>query len=287
MTIGMNPGQLRRRGLLTARQVAALTIAVALVLPLVWMVALSVREIGRPLPRQLEGIPRPAEIHWENYGEVFGLIDFARFAANSGLVVLIATPLTLVTASMAGFALAQISQRWRLRLTGLSLAALMIPITAVWLPRFVLYKEVGLIDNRLSLVVPAFTGTSPAFVLLFLWAFLRVPREVYEAARLDGAGAVRVWLGIAMPLARPTIVAVAVLAAVYYYSAFIEPLLYINSTDKMTLPLALNALLQLDRSNWPLLMAGTVMVTVPVMVLFALAQRVFLQQYRGSGWLGR
>ena len=124
-------------------------------------------------------------------------------------------------------------------------------------------------------------------MLLFLWAFMRVPREVYEAARLDGAGAVRVWLGIAMPLARPTIVAVAVLAAVYYYSAFIEPLLYINSTDKMTLPLALNALLQLDRSNWPLLMAGTVMVTVPVMLLFALAQRVFLQQYRGSGWLGR
>ena len=283
----MNPGRLRKLGLLSARQVAALEVAVGLVLPLVWMVTLSVREIGRPLPLELEGIPRPAEIHWENYGEVFELIDFARFAANSGLVVLVATPLTLVTASMAGFALAQISQRWRLRLTGLSLAALMIPVTAVWLPRFVLYKEAGLIDNRLSLVVPAFTGTSPAFVLLFLWAFLRVPREVYEAARLDGAGAWRVWLGIAMPLARPTVVAVAVLAAVYYYSAFIEPLLYINSTDKMTLPLALNALLQLDRSNWPLLMAGAVMVTAPVIVLFLLAQRVFLQQYRGSGWLGR
>lgn len=281
----MNPGRLRKQSLMTARQLTALVVAVTLVLPLVWMVTLSVRETGKPLPRELEGIPNP--VHWGTYGEVFELIDFARFAANSGLVVLIATPLTLVTASMAGFALAQISQRWRLRLTGLSLAALMIPVTAVWLPRFILFKEVGLIDTRLSLVIPAFTGTSPAFVLLFLWAFLRVPREVYEAARLDGAGAIRVWLGIALPLARPTVAAVAVLAAVSYYSAFIEPLLYINSTDKMTLPLALNALLQLDRSNWPLLMAGAVMVTAPVILLFVLAQRVFLQQYRGSGWLGR
>ena len=202
MLLRPNPGHVRKVGLLTARQVAALAIAVALVLPLVWMATLSVREIGRPLPRRLEGIPSP--IRWGNYGEVFELIDFARFAANSGLVVLIATPLTLVTASMAGFALAQISQRWRLRLTGLSLAALMIPVTAVWLPRFLLFKEVGLIDTRLSLVIPAFAGTSPAFVLLFLWAFLRVPREVYEAARLDGAGAIRVWLGICLLYTSPS-----------------------------------------------------------------------------------
>ena len=285
--LGLNPGHARRRARLAGRKLAALAIAVTLVLPLEWMVTLSVREIGRPLPRELEGIPHPAQVHWGNYGEVFELIDFARFAANSGIVVLVATPITLATASMAGFALAPVSQRWRLRLTGLSLAALMIPVTAVWLPRFLLFKDAGLIDTRLALVIPAFAGTSPAFVLLFLWAFLRVPREVYEAARLDGAGAIRVWLGMALPLARPTVVAVGVLAAVSYYSAFIEPLLYNNSTDKMTLPLALNSLLQLDRSNWPLLMAGTARVSVPVMVLFGLAQRVFLQQYRGSGWLGR
>jgi multiple sugar transport system permease protein len=260
--------------------------AVALFLAPIWfMLTTSLRQIGVPLSRQLEWWPQaPA---WENYAAAFDLGHLGRAALNSGFVVLLAVPLTIAVASLAGFALAQMPQRVRMALTLLSVVVLMTPITAVWLPRFVLFKEAGLLDSRLALIVPAFGGTSPAFVLLFLWTFLRVPAEVFEAARLDGAGAWRIWAQIALPLARPTSVAVGMLAFVFYWGNYIDPLLYLRSPEKMTLPYALEFLHQLDPTNWPILMAGAVLVTAPVALVFLAAQRSFLQQFREQGWLGR
>lgn len=267
------------------RHIVAAAIGIAFLLPVIWAISSSLRETGRPSPRSLEWIPEP--VAWSNYREVFDLIDLHLYALNSLIVAIAAVVVTIVTASWAGFALAQISQRWRLRLTAISFAALMVPLTAVWLPRFILFKEAGLIDTRLSLVMPAFMGTSPFYILLFLWTFLRVPGEVYEAARLDGAGAYRIWAQIALPLSRPTTVAVGVLTFAAYWSSFIEPLLYIRSADLRTAPLGLQALYQLDRTNWPLLMAGAVMVTAPVVLIFLIAQRSFLQEFRATGWFGR
>ena len=266
------------------RLLELLVVAALFLAPFWLLVATSLRPPG-PLARGFDWLPWPAA--WGNYAAVVDLIDLWRHAANSAFVVLLAVPLTILTASWAGFAMAQLSQVWRLRLTLLSFAALMVPLTAVWLSRFVLFKEAGLLDSRLALVVPALGGSSPFFVLLFLWTFLRIPVELYEAARLDGAGAFGVWARIAMPLARPTIVAVAMLAFLDYWGNFVDPLLYIQSLEKQTLPYALRALQQLDPTNWPLLMAGAAMVTAPVVLVFAFGQRYFLQRYRGGGWLGR
>jgi multiple sugar transport system permease protein len=169
----------------------------------------------------------------------------------------------------------------------LSILCLMVPLTAIWLPRFILFKEAGLINRQVALAVPALMGTSPLYVLLFTWAFMRVPREVYEAARLDGAGPYRVWAEIALPLARPATVAVAVLAFVHYWNSFVEPLLLIRTTDKMTASLGLRVLYSLDRTNWPLMMAGAVVVLAPVVVVFLLAQRAFQQDVRGRGIPGQ
>jgi multiple sugar transport system permease protein len=265
---------------LTAVAAAALFLA-----PIAFMLTTSLRRIGVPLSRQLEVFPQSPS--WDNYPAAFDLAGMGQSALNSTLVVALAAPLTILVASLAGFAMSQLPQRTRLILTLVSFAVLMTPVTAVWLPRFVLFKEAGLLDSRLALVVPAFGGTSPFFVLLFLWTFLRIPAEVYESARLDGASALRVWAGIAMPLARPTIVAVGMLAFVAYWGNFIDPLLYLRSAEKMTLPYALQILYQLDATNWPLLMAGAVLVTAPVVLVFAVAQRSYLQQFREQGWLGR
>src|SRR5687768_7114806 len=114
------------------RPVAGLAVSLLAILPLVWMVTTSLREPGQPLTRRLEWVPDP--IAWGNYPEVFRLIDLWRFAANSAFVVAIAVPLTLVVASWAGFALAQLPQRWRLRLTLLSFALEIVPQTAIWIP---------------------------------------------------------------------------------------------------------------------------------------------------------
>ncbi|CAA9552076.1 MAG: N-Acetyl-D-glucosamine ABC transport system, permease protein 2 [uncultured Thermomicrobiales bacterium] len=267
------------------RHAILLPLVAVFVLPLVWMTTTSLRETGKPLPRTLEWVGDP--VAWSNYPAVFDLLPLWRFAANSAFVVAVAVPLTILVASWAGFAMAQLPREWRLRLTLLSFGVQMVPLTAVWLTRFVLFKQLGLIDTPWALIAPAVMGSSPFYVLLFLWTFLRVPREVFESARLDGANPLRVWVGIAMPLARPTIIAVSVLAFVLYWSSFVDPLVYIRSTDRQTLPFALQMLFQLDRSNWPLLMAGAVLVTGPVVLVFLLAQRYFLQEFRGQGFLGR
>jgi multiple sugar transport system permease protein len=275
----------RRRALRVVRIAAGMAAGLGMILPLIWMVSVSLRRPGQALPRRLEWIPDP--VTWSNYREVFDVVPFARFAANSAFVVVLAVPITIVVSSWAGFALSQLSPAWRLRLSAFSFGVMMIPVTAFWLTRFIMFERLGLIDSRLALVVPALAGTSPLFMLLFLWTFTRIPQEIFEAARLDGANAIRAWAGVAMPLARPTVVAVAVLAFVHFWRDFIEPLLYIQSTSKMTLPLGLKALQQLDETNWPILLAGSVLVTAPIVVVFLLVQRAFLQPNRGAGFLGR
>jgi multiple sugar transport system permease protein len=258
-------------------------VAVLAVWPLVWMISTSLRDPGQPLSRRLELVPDP--IAWSNYREVFDLVDLWRFASNSAIVVAVAVPLTVLVASWAGFAMAQLPPTWRVRLIVFSLAVEIVPQTALWVPRFVLFKQAGLIDTPWALIAPALMGTSPFFCLFFLWAFLRVPREVFEAARLDGAGPLRIWAGIGMPLARPTATAVAMLAFLYYWSNYVDPLLFIQTTEKQTLPFALRMLYQLASSDWPLLLAAATMVTAPVVLVFLLGQRYFLGELgRSTRW---
>jgi multiple sugar transport system permease protein len=254
------------------------------VIPLVWMVGASLRQTGQAPPSQIEWIPNPIVL--ANYSTVYNdLLPFGTFLANSLKVVAIAVPITIITASWAGFAMAQLSPRPRAWLMVVSLATLMVPVTALWLTRFIIYKWIGVLDTHWALIIPSIMGSTPFYVLLFYWTFTRIPAELYEAAQLEGAGALRVWAWIAMPLARPSIVAVAVLSFVLYWSNFIDPLLYLRRD--YTLPVGLQFLQQMQPTNFPLLMAGAVMITIPVIIMFVLAQRYFLQDARGAGWLGR
>lgn len=266
------------------RHVLATAVALLFLLPLLWAVSASLSEPGSV---RRGSIPLFASAPaWDNYREVFRVVPLLQYAGNSFFVIALATPITIVVASWAGYAISQLSPRWRWRTVALSVLCLMVPLTAIWLPRFILFKEAGLIDRRIALVVPALMGTSPFYVLIFAWAFLRVPREVYEAARLDGADPWRTWWQIALPLARPATVAVAVLSAVHYWNSFVEPLLLIRSDENKTASLGLRVLYSLDRTNWPLIMAGAVLVIAPVLLGFVLAQRAFLQDARGNDVLG-
>jgi multiple sugar transport system permease protein len=254
-------------------------VAVLFLLPLFWAISTSLRESGVPLPRPFEWIPSP--VTWKNYRSVFEIVDAGRFALNSLIVAAVAVPLTIVIASLAGFAMSQLPGHVRIRLVAVSALCLMVPLTAIWIPRFILFKEAGLMNKRAALMVPALMGTSPFFVLLFLWAFSNVPREVYDAARLDGAGAYRIWAGIGLPQARAAIGTVGVLAFVHYWNSFVEPLLLMRTEDMFTASLGLRVLYSLDATNWPIIMAGSVLVIVPVVTVFVLAQRVFLSELRG------
>jgi multiple sugar transport system permease protein len=257
-----------------------IVVAGLFLLPLLWMTTASLRPPGQPPPTTVEWLPASPRL--DNFTSVFELLPFGRYLLNSLAVVLLAVPLTIVTASLAGFAMALLERTSRVALVILSVALLMVPITALWLTRLLLFRWVGLTDSLLALVVPALAGSSPLFVLIYYWTFRRVSAEVFEMARLEGAGPWMTWRRIGLPLARPSTVAVAVLTFILYWSDFISPLLYLRSQDLYTLPLGLRQLQQLDPADWPLLMAGAVMLTLPAVLFFLLVQRLFLGE-RGLG----
>lgn len=275
----------RRIGRDVPRITAAVLLSALFLLPLVYMVSGSLREAGLPPPRTPELVP--AEPTVGNYERAFELVDLGRYALNSAVVVALAVPLTLLFASWAGFAMTRLPQRARAVLVALSLVSLMVPVTALLVPRFAMFSWLGLTDTYVPLVAPASIGTSPFYVLLFYWAFRRLPAELYEACRLEGLSPLAVWWRVAMPLVRPVTVAVGVLAAVFTWSNFLDPLIYLFDEDLFTLPLGLKALAQLDRQDFPVLLAGAVIATAPVIVAFLYVQRFFLQEQGTRGWLGR
>ena len=242
--------------------------------PLLWMLSYSLRPTGLP-PVRLELFTPP--FAFDNYARVLRVVPLPRFMWNSLRVVAVAVPLTLLTASWAGFALAQAPRRVRVALLTLSVVLLLVPGPAVWVPRFLIFTRLGWINTLAPLVAPALMGTSPFYVILFYLAFARVPLDVYESARLDGAHPLRIWYAIALPMVRPAVVAVAALTFGDYWSNYVDPLLYMRSEAHYTLPVGVQLLQQAIRANWPLLMAASVMMVAPVVALFVLAQRFFLQ----------
>lgn len=241
--------------------------------PLVFMVLGSLRAPGLPPPDGFELIPRDAT--WSNFKTVFAFVPLGRHLVNSLLVVAVAVPVTVLIASWAGFAIATATPRARRLLIGLSVVALMVPLSALWVPRFVMFRWAGLIDTLWPLMLPALMATTPFYVLLFALSYARVPRGLFEAARLENLSPFGVWRKVAWPLAKPTAFAVAVLAFTWHWANFVDPLLYLSSGDRFTVPLGLRALQTLEPTNHPILLAGAVMVSLPPVIAFLAAQRSF------------
>jgi len=252
----------------------AVGVTIVFAVPGLWALTASLRAPGLPPPVGVDWL-LPSPLAWWNYLRIFEILPLARYLGNSFLVAGLAIPLTVLVASWAGFAMAQLPPRQRHALLALAIVIRMIPLTALWLTRFLVLKELRLIDTLWALLAPVWMGSSPFFVLIFYWAFRRQPAALYEAARLDGMGALGIWASIAMPLARPATAAVSLLTFAQYWSDFMNPLLYLKSDDRYTVALGLRVLQQMDATNWPLLMAGAVVMMLPVLLLLLLVQRAF------------
>lgn len=258
-------------------QVTALTLALLFVTPLLWVVTSSLRPVGLPPPRTLEWLSQsPA---WTNYVEIFRIVPLGRQIGNSFLVSSVGATLTLLTASWAGFVMAQLPTRPRRWLVLFAVALLMIPGPVVWLPRYVLFASVGLIDTYAALFAPAIMGTRSLFVLMFYWSFRRVPLELFESARLDGAGALTIWRRIALPAALPTVLAVLLLAFTHYWNDFVDPLLFLKSAERFTLAVGLRMLQQMAVTNWSFLLAAVVVMTTPVLLVYLVLQYIVREDF--------
>ena len=173
------------------RGLAAAAVGVLFALPLVFMVAGSLRPPGLPPPTSPQLLPDP--LGFGSYGRAFELVDLGRYTLNSLLVVALVVPLTVLVASLAGFAVARLGGRAATVLVAISVVALMIPTTALIVPRFTMYRVLGVTDTYVPLVAPALIATSPLYVLLYALAFRRLPRELYDACALESLGPFGTW----------------------------------------------------------------------------------------------
>lgn len=255
------------------RAIAIVVLSGLVVLPLLFMLAGSLRTPGLPPPDGFEWLPDP--LRWQNYKDVFGFVDLWSYMRNSLFVVLVAVPVTVLIASWGGFAIATAAPKVRNLLIVSSLVALMVPVTALWIPRFVMFKWMGVNDTLVPLMAPALMATTPFYVLIFGLVYSRLPASLYEAARLEGLSPFGIWRRVAFPLGRAAAFAVGALALAWHWANFIDPLIFLSSEERFTLPLAMRALQTLEPTNHPILLAAAVIATVPPVLAFLLVQRTF------------
>lgn len=252
------------------RTALTLTASGLLLLPLLWMLPVSFHAPGEPL--RAAGLAWPAAPTMASYAQVFEWVPMLSGLLNSLAYTVAGVAISLVMASLTGFGIARLdAARLGLAVVALVICA-SIPLTAIWVPRFVLFESLGLSQSGLPLLAPALYGASPLFVLLYTMAFRRLGPEPFEAATLEGIGPLAQWWRYALPQVRATTVAVATLAAMQFWGAFLEPLLYLEGERELTAPLLLHAVDLLGPTQWAVMMAGAALLTAPVLLVFFAAQ---------------
>ncbi|WP_328551970.1 carbohydrate ABC transporter permease [Streptomyces sp. NBC_00358] len=259
---------------------APLTLCFAL--PLVWLALSSVMsdpEINRFPPALW-----PKGIDLGGYRYVLGNAMFPRWFANSLIVAGAAVCSNLLLGALGGYAFARMRFAGSRALLGLMLATMVIPFQLTMIPTFLVMKELGLIDTLGALIVPSLV--TPFAVFLFRQFFLALPREMEEAAWIDGCSRLRVLFSIVLPLARPALATVAVLTFLSTWNDLSWPLIAINHDTQYTLQLGLTTFQGQHHTRWSAVMAGNVITVLPVLVAFLLAQKTFVQSLTSSGLKG-
>ena len=259
----------------------ALTIGLILmVIPFLWMAISSIKpeaELRRRPPTWL-----PETVTGENYEELFTRLDFTTFFTNSILVAAAVTIGNMVFCSMLGYALAKLDFRGKKVLFALVLGTLMIPGVVTFVPLFVLTVNLGLANTLTGMALPFLAG--PFGVFLMRQYILSLPDELIQAARVDGAGELRIFASVIMPLCWPALATLGILTFLSSWNNFLWPLVVATNEDKYTLPvaLALYAVGQ-NATQYGLLLAGSVVVVIPVIVVFLFLQRHIMQGISMTG----
>ncbi|MBU0718258.1 MAG: carbohydrate ABC transporter permease [Planctomycetes bacterium] len=251
-----------------------------MLLPLVWAFISSIRpleEVYAFPPRFSVDTPQ-----WSNYQEAVTRLPVLRFMANSLLIATTSVVGAVLTASMAGFVLARIRFRGRGVCFTLVIVSMLVPAQVLLVPRFLLFDLLGWMGTYKPLIVPAWLGGGAFNIFLFRQFFRTIPREMDEAARLEGASTWQIYWHVLLPLARPATVTAALLSFVYHWQEFLDPLIYLSDFTTYTISLGLR-MYQSMAGTWAnLLMATSLISLIPVAIVFFLGQRYLM---RGLGIL--
>ncbi len=253
-------------------------LALVMATPLIWMVLTSLSSVP-DTQRFPQGVP--SSLHWDNFSAAWDQGPFGRWLTNSAIVSVVCVLSNLVLCSLAGYAFARIRFAGSRIVFGLVLATLMVPFQVVMIPSLLIVKHLGLVDTLPALIVPNLV--TPFGIYLLRQFFLGLPVELEEAAVLDGAGRLRILRSVLLPLMGPPLSTLAILTFLTSWNDFLWPLLVNTSPDVMTVQIGLASFQGAHFTNWPVLMAGTLISQLPVIVIFLFGQRFFVSSLATTG----
>jgi len=249
--------------------------AVIMLMPFVWMISSSLKaeqQVFQYPPRLLPDPPM-----WSNYVEALVYKPFGLYIRNTAFLVGVNMLAVLLASSFCAYGFARITFPGRDFWFVIVLATMMMPYYVLMVPIFIMFTRLGWIDTYLPLTVPTFFGGGAFNIFLMRQFFRTIPQELSDAARIDGCNEFQIYWTIFMPLAKPALVSIAILAFLGTWNDFVGPLLYIKSPDLFTVSIGLAGFRSIMRSRWDLLMAASTAMTVPVIALFFAAQRYFFE----------
>ena len=263
------------------RHASLLAVAAVLMLPFYWMASSALKATAQIFARPTQWWPDPPA--WEN---LVNILDYPGFPywillGNTLFYVAFVTVGTVISCAAAAYSFACLRWSGRDSLFALTLMTLLIPAIATFLPTYLIFAWLGMTGSYLPLILPAFLGNA-FFIFMLRQFFLGIPRELFDAARMDGAGEIRIFLQIAMPIVRPALIVVAVFTILYTWHEFFGPLIYLQDPEDFPLSLGLYAFRTQRATEWGLSMTGALYMTLPLIVLFALGQRYFIRGVTAS-----
>jgi ABC-type glycerol-3-phosphate transport system permease component len=262
----------RRFAWRAALYLVAIALSVAFLFPVVWAFGASLkplREVYRFPPSFFVWPPR-----WSNYPEALSKLPFARFIANTFVITLGAATGQVLSASLVGYAFARLRWKGREFWFVCLLATMMLPGQVLLIPHYLLFRNLGWVNTYKPLIVPAWLGGGAFFIFLFRQFFKSIPRELEDAARIDGAGELRIYTHIFLPLSKPILITVAVMAFIAHWKEFMMPLIYLSDYERYPIALGLRMYQQVEGGSFiHYLMAASVVALFPLLLLFFVAQR--------------
>lgn len=248
--------------------------SILLLSPIWWMFATSVKSMGEIMtyPPTIW----PNEWHLENYFETWKAAPFARYTLNTLFITALTVFASVLSNSFIAYGFAKIKFKGRKVLFSLLLATMMLPGFVTLIPQYVLFSQLGWLNTYLPLIVPHFFGGA-FFVFLLRQFYMTIPNELLEAAKIDGGSHFYIWRKIILPLSKPAIATVAIFSFNGAWNDFLGPLLYVNEESLYTLQIGLQVFKGQIATQWNYMMAGSLLVILPVIILFFIFQRYFIE----------
>ena len=264
------------------KQVVVFGFAVLMLYPVLWMIASSLRGQDEIFTNMGLWVSSPK---WSNYTEGWNALpySFGKYFLNSLIIVCFAIVGNIITCSMAAYAFARLNFRGRPLMFGFMLLMLMIPVHVVIIPQYIIWNNLGLVNTFVPLILPKFLAVDGFFTFLFYQFIRGLPRDLDEAAKIDGAGHIRIFFQVLLPLMKPAIGTTAVFTFMWTWNDFFSQLIYLTDPTMYTVPIALRTFIDSAQSSYGPLFAMSVLSIIPLFVVFLFGQKYLVEGIATTG----